>query len=244
MHPQAPARIRGSACRRRLTTTALAADRRPDARRLRRRRQDQSLREVRADDADDRSARRHAATDGKRVHRCELLRNGAIRAKADEPPANTLKRRNRCGKPAPSGLGSKLRGVGDPRVRYRFDQYGIVKAGSAKVSRLLMTRGGQCSADVAPSENRSSCRAVMDHVSGARALFTSITKITMSLWKPARDVPRRWTRPSSRCNRTFLHDNSGEFRTRFPPPPTRTYELRPTNPSLKSLIRNDIACRD
>jgi hypothetical protein len=88
-----------------------------------------TLNDTRDDDPDDRSARGRAANDGKRFHRCELLRNGAIGAKADEPPAKTFKRRNRCGKPPPSGLGSEFRCVGDPRVRYRFDQHGIVKAG-------------------------------------------------------------------------------------------------------------------
>jgi hypothetical protein len=87
-----------------------------------------TLNDTRDDNPDDRSARRGAANYGKRFQRCALLRNGAIGAKADKPPAKTFKRWNRCSKPAPSGFGRQLGCVGDPCVRYCFDQRGIVKA--------------------------------------------------------------------------------------------------------------------
>jgi hypothetical protein len=64
--------------------------------------------------------------------------------------ANHGKRWNRCEKPAPSGFGSELRCVSNPRIRYRFDQRGTVKAGRRQ--GLLPARGagravlGRCGA--------------------------------------------------------------------------------------------------
>jgi hypothetical protein len=100
-----------------------------------------TLNDTRDNNPDDRLARRRAANHGKRFQRCELFRNGATGAKADEPPAKTLKRRNRRGKPAPSGFGSELCCVGDPRIRYRFDQGGIVRTGRRQ--GLLTDSGGR-----------------------------------------------------------------------------------------------------
>ncbi len=88
-----------------------------------------TLNDTRDDDAHDRLARGWPANHGKRFYCCGLLRNGAIGAKADKPPAKTFKRWNRCSKAAPSGFGSERQRVDDPRIRYRFDQRDIVKGG-------------------------------------------------------------------------------------------------------------------